>query len=138
MFIRRATTSLALPVFVVTMASQNLPGVAATGVLTAFPRELVVAIAGLALLGSLGGSLAVALAEEPLREAALITFFVTLSSLSSAGIGSAFLGRARRRVGAFRATVATSRSGPMHHLDRRFAAVFRLLPDCPSTVTPLP
>jgi len=163
----RAMVSLALPLFVVTMASQNLPGVAAiraagyampiskiitltgvatlllapfgafalnlsaitaaicmgreahpdpdkryvaaavcgliycvvglfgaavTGVLTAFPRELVVAIAGLALLGSIGGGLAVALKDDAHREAALITFLVTLSGLSLAGIGSAFWG----------------------------------------------
>ena len=163
----RAAVSLALPLFVVTMASQNLPGVAAiraagydmplskiitltgiatlvlapfgafalnlsaitaaicmgreahpdpdrrymaavscgllycivglfgaavTGVLTAFPRELVVAIAGLALLGSIGGGLAVALKDDAHREAALITFLVTLSGVSLAGIGSAFWG----------------------------------------------
>ena len=166
-FTWRATVSLALPLFVVTMASQNLPGVAAiraagypmpisriitltglatlvlapfgafalnlsaitaaicmgreahpdpgkrymaaascgliycviglfgaavTGVLTAFPRELVVAIAGLALLGSIGGGLALALKDDAHREAALITFLVTLSGLSLAGIGSAFWG----------------------------------------------
>ena len=163
----RATVSLALPLFVVTMASQNLPGVAAiraaaypmpiskiitltgvatlllapfgafalnlsaitaaicmgreahpdpdkryvatvmcgvlycivgvfgaavTGVLTAFPRELVVAVAGLALLGSIGGGLAQALKDDAHRVAALITFLVTLSGLSLAGIGSAFWG----------------------------------------------
>ena len=166
-FTWRATVSLALPLFVVTMASQNLPGVAAiraagypmpisriitltglatlvlapfgafalnlsaitaaicmgreahpdpgkrymaaascgliycviglfgaavTGVLTAFPRELVVAIVGLALLGSIGGGLALALKDDAHREAALITFLVTLSGLSLAGIGSAFWG----------------------------------------------
>ena len=163
----RATVSLALPLFVVTMASQNLPGVAAiraahydmpiskivtltglatlvlapfgafalnlsaitaaicmgreahpdadkrymaaatcgmiycvvglfgaavTGVLTAFPRELVVAIAGLALLGSIGGGLALALQQDAHREAALLTFLVTLSGVSLAGIGSALWG----------------------------------------------
>ena len=161
----RAMVSLALPLFVVTMASQNLPGVAAiraagydmpiskivtltgvatlllapfgafalnlsaitaaicmgreahpdpdkrymaavscgatycvigmfgaavTGLLTAFPRELVVAIVGLALLGNIGGGLAVALKQEVHREAALITFLVTLSGVSLAGIVSAF------------------------------------------------
>jgi len=166
-FTWRAMVSLALPLFVVTMASQNLPGVAAiraagyampiskiitltglatlllapfgafalnlsaitaaicmgreahpdparryiaavscglifcviglfgaavTGVLTAFPRELVAAIAGLALLGSIGGGLAIALKDDAHREAALITFLVTLSGLSLAGIGSAFWG----------------------------------------------
>jgi len=70
----------------------GLFGAAVTGVLTAFPRELVVAIAGLALLGSIGGGLAVALKDDAHREAALITFLVTLSGLSLAGIGSAFWG----------------------------------------------
>lgn len=162
-----AITSLSLPLFVVTMASQNLPGVAAirtagfsmpisrlititglatlvlapfgafglclssitaaiclgpeahadkqrrytgavvcgliyvligilgasvTGLLTAFPKELIAAIAGLALLGTIGNGLATALAHEPHREAALITFLVTLSGVSIAGIGSAFWG----------------------------------------------
>ena len=70
----------------------GLFGAAVTGVLTAFPRELVVAIAGLALLGSIGGGLAVALKEDAHREAALITFLVTLSGLTLWGIGSAFWG----------------------------------------------
>ena len=166
-FTWRAMVSLALPLFVVTMASQNLPGVAAiraagyampiskiitltglatlllapfgafalnlsaitaaicmgreahpdparryiaavscglifcviglfgaavTGVLTAFPRELVVAIAGLALLGTIGAALATALRDEAHREPALITFLVTLSGLSIAGIGAPFWG----------------------------------------------
>jgi len=70
----------------------GLFGAAVTGVLTAFPRELVVAVAGLALLGSIGGGLAVALKDEHHREAALITFLVTLSGLTLWGIGSAFWG----------------------------------------------
>lgn len=70
----------------------GLFGAAVTGVLTAFPRELVVAIAGLALLGSIGGGLAVALKDDAHREAALITFLVTLSGVSLWGIGSAFWG----------------------------------------------
>ncbi len=70
----------------------GLFGAAVTGVLTAFPRELVVAIAGLALLGSIGGGLAAALKDEHHREAALITFLVTLSGVTLWGIGSAFWG----------------------------------------------
>jgi benzoate membrane transport protein len=70
----------------------GLFGAAVTGVLTAFPRELVVAIAGLALLGSIGGGLAAALKDEHHREAALITFLVTLSGITLAGVGSAFWG----------------------------------------------
>jgi benzoate membrane transport protein len=67
-------------------------GAAVAGVLTAFPPELVAAIAGLALLGSIAGGLAGALKDEAHREAALITFLVTLSGLSLWGIGSAFWG----------------------------------------------
>jgi benzoate membrane transport protein len=166
-FTLAALTSLALPLFIVTMASQNLPGVAAiraagyampisrivtlsglatlllapfgafalnlsaitaaicmgreahedparrytaavccgalyvligvfgaavTGLLTAFPKELVAAIAGLAQLGTIGNGLPTALRDEPHREAALITFLVTLSGVAIAGIGSAFWG----------------------------------------------
>jgi benzoate membrane transport protein len=67
-------------------------GVAVTGLLTAFPAELVAGIAGLALLGSIGGGLATAVRDERHREAALITFLVTLSGVVIAGIGSAFWG----------------------------------------------
>ena len=67
-------------------------GAVVTGLLTAFPKELVVAIAGLALLGTIGNGLAAALRDEPHREAALITFLVTLSGVVVAGVGSAFWG----------------------------------------------
>jgi benzoate membrane transport protein len=70
----------------------GLFGAAVTGVLTAFPRELVVALAGLALLGSIGGGLVAAVRHEREREAALITFLVTLSGVTLAGVGSAFWG----------------------------------------------
>ena len=70
----------------------GLFGAVITGLLTAFPKELVVAIAGLALLGTIGTGLAAALREEPHREAALITFLVTLSGVVVAGVGSAFWG----------------------------------------------
>jgi len=162
-----ALIGIALPLFVVTMASQNVPGVAtlrasgysppispiigATGIATvllapfgafalnlaaitaaicmgreahedparryvaavaagafylvlgvfgatvgalfaAFPRELVLAVAGLALFGTIGGALAQALADETEREPALITFLVTASGLTLGGVGSAFWG----------------------------------------------
>jgi benzoate membrane transport protein len=67
-------------------------GAVVTGLLTAFPKELVAAIAGLALLGTIGNGLAAALRDEPHREAALITFLVTLSGVVVAGVGSAFWG----------------------------------------------
>lgn len=76
-------------------------GAVVTGLLTAFPPELVLAIAGLALLGSIGGGLASALKEETNREAALITFLVTLSGVVIAGVGSAFWGVAAGVVALF-------------------------------------
>ncbi len=166
-FTWQAAISLALPLFIVTMASQNLPGVAAiratgyqlplskiismtgvatfllapfgafalnlsaitaaicmgkeahpdadkryiassvcgiiyifiglfasivTALLTAFPKELIAAIAGLALLGTIAGGLATALKDEKHRDAAIITFLVTLSGVTLAGIGAAFWG----------------------------------------------
>jgi len=62
------------------------------GVLAMFPKELIATIAGLALLTTIGGGLVTALRGEHHREAALITFLVTLSGITLAGIGSAFWG----------------------------------------------
>lgn len=70
----------------------GLFGGAVAGALSAFPKELVSAIAGLALLGTIGSGLSAALADEGRREAALLTFLVTVSGVVIAGIGSAFWG----------------------------------------------
>ena len=67
-------------------------GATVAGLFAAFPSELVLAIAGIALFGTLGNSLATALHAVDEREAALVTFLVTASGLSLAGIGSAFWG----------------------------------------------
>ena len=67
-------------------------GAAITGLLSSFPKELIAAIAGLALLGTIGNALAMAVKDESHREASLITFLVTLSGLQIAGVGSAFWG----------------------------------------------
>ena len=67
-------------------------GATVVGIFSALPRELVVAIAGLALLGTIGKGLVSALAQEKEREPALITFLVTASGISLLGIGSAFWG----------------------------------------------
>ncbi|MEV6567759.1 benzoate/H(+) symporter BenE family transporter [Streptomyces kronopolitis] len=56
------------------------------------PKELVAAVAGVALLGALAGGLTGAVKEEKDREAALITFLATASGVSLFGIGSAFWG----------------------------------------------
>jgi benzoate membrane transport protein len=76
-------------------------GAAVAGALTAFPHELILAVAGLALLGSIGGGLAVAVKDEVHREAALITFLVTLSGFQLLGIGSAFWGVAAGALALF-------------------------------------
>jgi benzoate membrane transport protein len=70
----------------------GLLGAAVAGILAAFPGPLVMGVAGLALLGTIGNGLATALKGEAHREAALITFLVTLSGMSLLGVGSAFWG----------------------------------------------
>ena len=70
----------------------GLFGAVVTGLLTAFPPELVSMIAGLALLGTIGNGLAAALQDATHREAAMVTFLVTLSGVVVAGVGSAFWG----------------------------------------------
>lgn len=67
-------------------------GATVTAVFAAFPRELVVTIAGLALLGTIGNGLAAAVSAERDREPALVTFLVTASGFSAFGIGAAFWG----------------------------------------------
>lgn len=70
----------------------GLFGGAVVGALAAFPHELVAALAGMALLGTIGGGLQQAMKDDRYREAALLTFLVTLSGVTLAGIGSAFWG----------------------------------------------
>ncbi|MDE1948025.1 MAG: benzoate/H(+) symporter BenE family transporter [Burkholderiales bacterium] len=70
----------------------GLAGGAVVGLIGAFPKPLVLALAGFALLGSIGSGLASALKDERSREAALITFLVTASGLVLWGVGSAFWG----------------------------------------------
>jgi len=86
---RRYTAAVACGVLYIAV---GLMGGAVAGALSAFPQELVSAIAGLALLGTIGSGLSTALADEGQREAALLTFLVTVSGVVIAGIGSAFWG----------------------------------------------
>lgn len=86
---RRYVASVAAGVFYVLV---GLFGATVAALFAAFPKALIVAIAGLALLGTIGSSLAAALREETDREAALVTFLVTASGLTLFGIGSAFWG----------------------------------------------
>jgi benzoate membrane transport protein len=62
------------------------------GLFAALPREMVIAIAGLALLPTIGRGLQAAVANETEREPALVTFLVTASGLVLWGVGSAFWG----------------------------------------------
>jgi len=72
----------------------GLFGATVTAVFAAFPKELIMAIAGLALIGTIGNGLAAAVADERQREPALVTFLVTASGLTLGGVGSAFWGLA--------------------------------------------
>ncbi|MDR6289309.1 benzoate membrane transport protein [Inquilinus ginsengisoli] len=64
----------------------------AAAFIAASPPLLIQAVAGLALLGSLGGALSAALAREEERLPAIVTFVTTVSGLSLFGIGAAFWG----------------------------------------------
>ena len=70
----------------------GLFGATVAAVFAAFPKELVSAIAGLALLGTIGNGLAAALSQEKEREPALVTFLVTASGVTLFGVGAAFWG----------------------------------------------
>jgi benzoate membrane transport protein len=67
-------------------------GATLAALFAAFPKELVLSIAALALFGSIINGLTVAMSEPKEREAALITFMVTASGLTLFSIGSAFWG----------------------------------------------
>ncbi len=56
------------------------------------PKALIATIAGLALLSTLSNSLKASLLNDNEKEAALITFLVTISGVSFLSIGSAFWG----------------------------------------------
>jgi benzoate membrane transport protein len=86
---RRWVASAAAGVFYIVV---GLLGGAVVGLIAAFPKPLVLAVAGLALLGTIASALATAMKDEGPREAALITFVVTASGLSLWGVGAAFWG----------------------------------------------
>ena len=74
------------------MKELGLFGATIMAMLSAFPEALVVAIAGLALMATIGNGLASALHKESDREAAMVTFLITLSGVVIGGVGSAFWG----------------------------------------------
>ncbi|TKU43619.1 benzoate/H(+) symporter BenE family transporter [Citrobacter sp. wls716] len=67
-------------------------GGSVTGLMAALPVSWIQMLAGLALLGTISGSLYQALLHETERDAAIVTFLVTASGLTLMGIGSAFWG----------------------------------------------
>ena len=56
------------------------------------PPVLIQAVAGLALIGAFAGAAFAAFREPETREAAAITFLVTASGVSFAGVSGAFWG----------------------------------------------
>ncbi|HDZ8011883.1 TPA: benzoate/H(+) symporter BenE family transporter [Citrobacter amalonaticus] len=67
-------------------------GSSITGVMAALPASGIQMLAGLALLGTISGSLYQALSHESERDAAVVTFLATASGLTLWGVGSAFWG----------------------------------------------
>ncbi|WP_406625246.1 benzoate/H(+) symporter BenE family transporter [Acidovorax sp. SDU_ACID1] len=67
-------------------------GVTLAAVFMAFPATFITTLAGLALLGTIGGSLAGALVDPKAREASLITFLGAAANINLLGIGGAFWG----------------------------------------------
>lgn len=73
----------------------SLAGLGGAGIIamfSVFPQSLILALAGLALLSTIGVNLKTSLEKDSTREAALITFLVTLSDVSFFDISSAFWG----------------------------------------------
>ncbi|EON1807504.1 benzoate/H(+) symporter BenE family transporter [Klebsiella aerogenes] len=70
----------------------GLFGGSITTLMAALPPVWIQMLAGLALLGTISGSLYQALGNENERDAAVVTFLVTASGVSLAGVGSAFWG----------------------------------------------
>lgn len=64
----------------------------ATVLLAASPVVLIEAVAGLALLGTLGAALRAAMDDDDRREAAVVTFVVSASGITALGISAPFWG----------------------------------------------
>ncbi len=86
---KRYTASASAGVFYLLV---GMFGATVTAVFAAFPSEMVVALAGLALVNTIGSGLVGTVTDPEWREPAMMTFLVTASGVSIAGIGSAFWG----------------------------------------------
>jgi len=69
-------------------------GVTLATLFMVLPKAFITTLAGLALLGAIGGSLANAMADARTRETALITFLATAANVTMLGVGGAFWGLA--------------------------------------------
>ena len=67
-------------------------GVTLAAVFMVFPATFITTLAGLALLGTIGASMASAMADVKSREASLITFLACAATITLFGIGGAFWG----------------------------------------------
>ncbi|AJO80793.1 benzoate/H(+) symporter BenE family transporter [Pseudomonas sp. MRSN 12121] len=67
-------------------------GTTLTALFVVLPATFITTLAGLALLGAIGGSLATALVDPHARETALITFLATAANVTLLGLGGAFWG----------------------------------------------
>ena len=72
--------------------SLGIFGATLVSLFSAFPKELIAALAGLALFAAIDGALAGAMAVPSDREAALVTFLTTASGMSLLGLSAAFWG----------------------------------------------
>lgn len=86
---RRYTAGMAAGIFYTIM---GIFGATVTGVFNALPSVLVIALAGIALLGTLAGGLASAFADSRHRDAAIVTFLLTGSGITLLGIAGPFWG----------------------------------------------
>lgn len=65
---------------------------AVVGIFNTFPKELIMTVAGLALMSTITNGIVSAVMHDEDREASMMTFFVTASGLTLFSIGSAFWG----------------------------------------------
>ncbi|WP_342066775.1 benzoate/H(+) symporter BenE family transporter [Achromobacter kerstersii] len=88
---KRYIAGLACGVFYVLVGTF---GVTLATLFMVLPKTFITTLAGLALLGAIGGSLANAMADARTRETALITFLATAANVTLLGVGGAFWGLA--------------------------------------------
>ncbi|AZN34882.1 benzoate/H(+) symporter BenE family transporter [Pseudoalteromonas sp. Xi13] len=86
---KRYWASIAAGVFYIVMA---LCAATLVGLVASLPQALILALAGIALFGTIANSLQQALSSAQYTEAAIVTFLVTASDLTMLSVGSAFWG----------------------------------------------